>query len=371
MWPVECQLGGGGKVRGMRLKASHLFILGGLGLLILYFVIRSVMGAVAGPKAEAAPPAEAPPPQVQVAMVDESIQPYVVRLRGRTAAARAVVVRAETAGVVAATPTPEGAVVARGAILCRLAVDARQATLDQARASLRSRELRRRASATLAEQGYRSETQVLQDQAELDAAAAAVRQAEIALDQVNIRAPFAGVFDSRDAEVGTYLSPGQPCGSLIELDPLLIVGNVPETEAGRIRIGETATATLVSGETLSGTVRYVARDADADTRTYRLEVTARNPRLAVRSGLSADVRVSTASGPAHLVPPSALVLDSEGRQGVRHVVQGDVVAFTPVQVMSEGPEGLWVRGLRGQVRLITVGQSYVDQGQKVRVALAQ
>ncbi|MDX5331760.1 MAG: efflux RND transporter periplasmic adaptor subunit, partial [Caulobacteraceae bacterium] len=192
----------------------------------------------------------------------------------------------------------------------------------------------------------------------------------IALEQVNIRAPFAGVFDNRDAEVGTYLSPGQPCGSMIELDPLLIVGNVPETEAGRIRTGEAATATLVSGQTLSGQVRYVAREADANTRTYRLEIAARNPQMAVRSGLSADVRVTTASGPAHLVPPSALVLDAEGRQGVRHVGQGDVVAFTPVQVMSEGPDGVWVRGLNGRVRVITVGQSYVDQGQKVRVAVA-
>lgn len=353
----------------MRLKASHLFILGGLGLLVLYFVARSVLSAMAPAPAEAAAPAETAP-QVQVSIIDESIQPYVVRLRGRTEAARSVIVRAETAGVVAATPTAEGAFVQRGAVLCRLAVDARQATLDQARAALRSRELQRKASEALAEKGYRSETQVLQDQAQLDAAAAAVRQAEIALEQVNIRAPFAGVFDNRDAEVGTYLSPGQPCGSMIELDPLLIVGNVPETEAGRIRTGEAATATLVSGQTLSGQVRYVAREADANTRTYRLEIAARNPQMAVRSGLSADVRVTTASGPAHLVPPSALVLDAEGRQGVRYVGQGDVVAFTPVQVMSEGPDGVWVRGLNGRVRVITVGQSYVDQGQKVRVAVA-
>lgn len=355
----------------MRLKASHLFILGGLGVLVLYFVIRAVMGAISGPPAEAAVTEPEAAPQVQVAVIEESIEPYLVRLRGRTEAARAVVVRAETAGVVAATPATEGSVVRKGAVLCRLAVDARQATLDQARAAMRSRELQTKASAALAEKGYRSETQVLQDQAQLDAAAAAVRQAEIALEQVNIRAPFSGVFDNRDAEIGTYLSPGQPCGTLIELDPLLIVGNVPETEAGRIRIGEPATATLVSGETLSGQVRYVARDADADTRTYRLEVTARNPQLAVRSGLSADVRVTTASGPAHLVPPSALVLDSSGRQGIRYVTQGDVVAFAPVQVMSESPEGVWVRGLRGPVRVITVGQSYVDQGQKVRVAVAQ
>ena len=354
----------------MRLKASHIFILAVFGVLVVYFVGMSLFGGDSAP-AETAKAEADQPPQVQVTVTPEVTRPYVVTLRGRTEAARRVVVRAETSGVVASTPAREGAFVQKGAVLCRLSVDARQAALDQARAALRSRELQRRASASLAEKGYRSETQVLQDQANLDAAAAAVRQAEIALEQVNIRAPFAGVFDNRDAEVGTYLSPGQACGTLIELNPILIVGNVPETQAGRIRSGEPATATLVSGETLSGQVRFVGREADPQTRTYRLEVVASNPQQAVRSGLSADVRITTASGPAHLVPPSAMVLDAEGRQGVRHVGPGDVVVFTPVQVTEESAEGVWVRGLTGEARVITVGQSYVDQGQKVRVALAR
>ena len=354
----------------MRLKSSHIFIIVVVGLLVLYFGVRTIFGGEAEP-AKAATSETTNTPTVQIKVVPETVRPYAVQLRGRTEAARAVVVRAETAGVVAQTPAREGGVVRKGEVLCRLSVDARQATLDQARAALRSRELQRKASASLAEKGYRSETQVLQDQANLDAAAAAVRQAEIALEQVNIRAPFAGVFDRREAEIGAYLSPGQPCGTMIELDPLLIVGDVPETQAERIRVGERAVATLVSGQTLQGQVRYVARDADPQTRTYRLEVTARNPNYAVRSGLSADVRITTASGPAHLVPPSALVLDAEGRQGVRYVTSGNVVRFAPVQVMEESAEGAWVRGLSGDVRLITAGQAYVDQGQTVRVAEAR
>ena len=39
-----------------------------------------------------------------------------------------------------------------------------------------------------------------------------------------------------------------------------------------------------------------------------------------------------------------------------------------VTVIDEAPGGVWVSGLRGPVRLITVGQSYVSEGQKVRVA---
>jgi multidrug efflux system membrane fusion protein len=154
---------------------------------------------------------------------------------------------------------------------------------------------------------------------------------------MNIRAPFSGVFDKRDAEIGAYLSPGQSCGAMIELNPLLIVGDLPESEAGKLRIGAPATAVLLSGQSLNGRVRYVSRDADPQTRTYRVEVAVANPSMSIRSGLSATVKISAGSGPAHQVPVSSLVLDAAGRQGVRYVLPTHQVAFAPVTVIEESP----------------------------------
>lgn len=352
-----------------RLKPQYVFILVVLGLVALYFVVRPLFGDGDGGAAEAKPVEEIP--TVQAALAPETMRQVDVVLRGRTEAARAVVVRSETAGVVAETPAREGTFVRKGQVLCRLAVDSRQATLDQARALLRSRQLQRQAAAQLAENGYRSQTQVLEAQAALDAAQAQVHQAEIALAQVNIRAPFDGVFDRRDAEVGTYLSPGQACGTVIELNPLLVVGDVPETDAARLKIGAPATAKLVSGQILNGRVRYVAQDADPATRTYHIEIAVQNPGNSVRSGLSAELRIGAGMGAAHLVPVSALVLDAAGRQGVRYVQPDNRVAFAPVSVLEQTDQGMWVSGLSGQVRVITVGQSFVDDGQKVQVAQAR
>ena len=157
---------------------------------------------------------------------------------------------------------------------------------------------------------------------------------------------------------------------MIELNPLLIVGDLPETEAAKIRVGASANAQLVSGETLSGRVRYAAREADPQTRTYRVEITAPNPQL-TRSGLSATIHIASGVGPAHLVPLSSLVLDASGVQGVRYVLADDKVAFAKVNVIQETPQGIWVTGLKGPTRVITVGQSYVAEGQKVRVAAAR
>ncbi|MDO9474343.1 MAG: efflux RND transporter periplasmic adaptor subunit [Caulobacter sp.] len=355
----------------MKIKQSHLFAGAIAGAVILFFIIGGIVTSIGASDKKAAAAAAGPEkiadPLVQVSAVPQAQRPYVVLVRGRTEANRTVIVRAETAGPVAATPAREGSFVSRGAVLCRISTDARQASLDQARALLRTRQLEKEASDRLAAQGYRSQTQVLQAQANLDGATAQVRQAEVLLDQVNIRAPFSGVFDRREAEIGTYLAPGGACGTMIQLDPMVIVTDVAERDVGRIRVGSTATATLVSGEILSGRVRLVARDADPATRTYRIEIEAPNPGGRARSGLSAEVRINTGSGPAHLVPTTALVLDSAGRQGVRYVIAGDRVAFAPITVLDETPEGVWITGLSGDARVITAGQSYVSEGQKVRI----
>ena len=355
----------------MRLKPQYLFVVVTVGLVALYFIVRSLFSAAAPHPAQAKAAAPAGPPSVQARLVPQVMRPYDVVVRGRTQATRTVVIRSETAGTVAAAPVLQGSFVKQGQVLCRLAVDARQASVDQARAALNSAELAHQQNAELSKQGFRSPTQVLQAQANLDAANAAVRQSEIALAQVNIKAPFAGVFDHRDAEAGAYLAPGQPCGTMIEINPLLIVGDVPETQAASVKVGALATARLVSGQTLTGHIRYISHDADPQTRTYHLEVTVPNPRLDVRSGLSAELHIGAGSGPAHLVPVSTLVLDSAGRQGVRYVVGDGRVAFAPVTIVEETHDGVWVTGLTGDIQLITVGQSYVADGQKVRVALAR
>jgi multidrug efflux system membrane fusion protein len=351
----------------MRFKPQYVVAGAIPAVVILYFVVRGLLGGHgAQPQAHAATAPDTP--VVQVSLIAPQLRPYAVLARGRTQAARIVSVRSETSGVVAATPVREGSFVRAGQVLCKLNVDAREAALEQAQANLRSKQLTQKASAELAARGFRSPTQALADQANLDQAAAAVRQAEVDLRRTDIRAPFAGVFNQRSVEVGAYLSPGGECGVVMELDPLKIVGDVPETEVAKLRVGAPAHAVLASGERLDGVVYYVAKDADPQTRTYPVVMVAHNPGSAVRGGLSAEISIDTGEGLAHLAPSSALVLDTAGRQGVRYVGPGGMVGFAPVRIIDETSQGVWVTGLTGAVRVITVGQSYVSEGQRVRVA---
>src|SRR4051794_10425845 len=164
----------------MRLKPQYLFVVVAVGVVALYFVLRSLFGAVAPTPAHAkAAAAPSGPPSVQAKLTPELIRTYDVVVRGRTQATRSVILRSETAGTVAAAPVLQGSFVKQGQVLCRLAVDARQASLDQARAQQKSMQLAMQQNEELSKKGFRSPTQMLQAQASLDAANAAVRQGEI------------------------------------------------------------------------------------------------------------------------------------------------------------------------------------------------
>jgi membrane fusion protein, multidrug efflux system len=350
----------------MRIRPQYVVAAAIVGLFSLYFVVSSLMSG-GSHKAQAATQ-KIDTPLVQASVIQPVVRPYAVVMRGRTEAFRVVSVRSETSGVIAATPVREGSFVSLGQVLCKLKVDARQAALDQAQANLRAKQLTEQASADLAKRGFRSKTQMLTDQAGMDEASATVRQAEVAMGQTDIRAPFPGVFNERDIEVGGFLAPGGACGVVMQLDPLKITGVVPETEVAKLKVGAPAQAVLANGQRLSGILYYVAKDADPQTRTYMVTLTVPNPGSKVQSGLSADVRIQAGEGPAHLAPSSSLVLNAAGDQGVRYVDGSGIVQFAPVKVIDESPAGVWVTGLNGPVRVITVGQAYVSEGQRVRLA---
>jgi multidrug efflux system membrane fusion protein len=49
---------------------------------------------------------------------------------------------------------------------------------------------------------------------------------------------------------------------------------------------------------------------------------------------------------------------------VRVVINGRV-KFLPIMILSDGPDGAWVSGLPDRVNVITVGQQFVSDGQRV------
>ncbi|WP_339831597.1 efflux RND transporter periplasmic adaptor subunit [uncultured Parvibaculum sp.] len=309
--------------------------------------------------------ANATVPQVRVVTSTAATRQGMVTIRGRTAAKRAVEVRAETQGTVSELPVEKGAPVKAGDVLCGINLDARDAQLAEAKALARQRQLEYDASRQLAAKGYRAPTAAAASRAAHDAAQARLKQMEIAVSQTRLVAPFDGIFDDRRVEIGDYLRIGDVCGLVVELDPLLVVGQVAEDRVSVLRIGLPGRARLITGETVEGTVSFVAKTADPATRTFRVELEVPNPDYRMRAGITAEIMVPGDEIQAHRIPSSVIALDDQGVVGVRTVDEESRVRFNAVQLVDDTPDGLWVAGLPPTIKLITVGQDYVIEGQKV------
>jgi len=195
-------------------------------------------------------------PSVQVSRVSAQIHDNILELYGQSAASREVDVKAETAGLIVATPIAEGRIIGNGTTLCRQDVGARQAILDQALANKRSIEADLNAARILAEKGYQSATRVTAFEAQMDGAKATIKQAQIELDNVIMRAPFGGIWERQIAQVGDYLAPGQACGLLVDLSPLHIVVQLTEEQVSAISKGDLGDAVLATGQTVSAKVAF-------------------------------------------------------------------------------------------------------------------
>jgi multidrug efflux system membrane fusion protein len=327
-----------------------------------------------------------------------------ILLRGQTEAARDVTVRAETGGTVISEPLRKGATIAAGTALCRLDPGTRGATLaesearlDEARARIpeaaarvteaearmREAEINQTAASRLSEGGFASATRVAGADATLSSAQAAlstaksglesaqagIRGAEASVDRarddmkkLEIRAPFAGLLESDTAELGSFLQPGDPCATVIQLDPIKLVGFVPETQLGLVHVGAEAGARLASGAQAQGRVTFLARSADEMTRTFRVEVEVPNTDLALSDGQTAEILIAGGGTRAHLLPASALTLDDRGVLGVRIIDAERTAQFAPVTVLRDTVDGVWLTGLPETVDVILVGQEYVIDG---------
>ncbi|MCT4608048.1 MAG: efflux RND transporter periplasmic adaptor subunit [Pelagimonas sp.] len=208
-------------------------------------------------------------------------------------------------------------------------------------------------------------------QSGIQAAEAGVASAEKEIERVSIHAPFGGLLETDTAELGALMQPGAACGTVIQLQPIKIVGFAPETEVTRIKLGAMSGARLVDGREVAGEVTFVSRRADPVTRTFRVELEVDNADLSIRDGQTAEIAISSEGAPAHLLPQSALTLNDDGQLGVRTVDGNSQALFMPVKLLRDTREGVWLTGLPETVDVILLGQEYVTDGVPVTASFEE
>ena len=329
----------------------------------------SSVGSAAGEEAEARPveqaQAETPLRSVGVVKAPQIDHARAIRITGITDADKRAVLGTRAAGIVEELPISLGTRVSQGDLIVQLEAEGKEAAVETARQLLAQREAEATAARRLAEQGSIPKLQLDNVLSALAAARSQLESAQAELDRNSVYAPFDGIIDKVDVELGSAVQPGTQVATLLNLDPVLARGEISERDLRYVKAGDPATVRLVNGEEVEGTIRHISRDASSATRTFRVEVAIPNPDRAIPAGMTAEITLRAEPVMATLLPRSVVTLSGEGDLGIRAVNGQDEVVFFPIDIVDDTPNGLVLGGIPNDVRIIVAGQELISEGDTV------
>src|SRR5690606_25685967 len=277
----------------------------------------SSVGSAADEEAAAPTPAEtqeeqAPPRTVAVVQPPRVDHSRAIRLSGTTDADKRAVLATRAAGIVAELPVRQGSRVEKGDLIAKLEAEGKEATVETARQLLAQREAEAEAARRLAKAGSLPRLQLDNAISALASARSQLELAQAELDRNTVYAPFAGVVDKVDVELGSSVGQGAQVATVLSLDPVLARGEISERDLGYVEPGDGASVRLVNGTVVEGEIRYISRDATAATRTFRVEVAVPNEDGKVPSGMTAEITLRADPVEATVLPRPVVTLSAAG-----------------------------------------------------------
>ena len=323
---------------------------------------------------------------VEVAPVESRSVEYTVSAVGSVEAFERIEITARVPGAVERVHFSEGNVVSPGSLLVeieperyRIAVRSARATLEKAQAAeaeamtgLKRREMVNAQNPALVKEEDLDtwRTRVSTARAEVGEKRSSVGLAELNLREAFVRAPAAGVIQTRNIQTGQYVQPGATLATLVRREPLLLRFQVPEQDAARIRPGMPARFHVRDSERrYSAALTHVAASADSTSRMVAITARVDDPeRDQLRPGSFAQVTVPVGSTVESPVIPQVAVRPSE-RGFLAFVVEGDVARERELQLGLSTEDGrVEVKsGVKRGERLVVRGAEALRDGAKVRV----
>ncbi|RAZ73995.1 efflux RND transporter periplasmic adaptor subunit [Mesorhizobium atlanticum] len=289
-----------------------------------------------------------------------------IRISGLTEADKRAVLATRVAGVIEKLPVKQGDRVKTGDLVMMLAAEEKISNVENARQLLAQRKAELDAAERLAKTGNLPKLQLDTARSNLTQAQSQLDTAQAELDRNEVKAPFDGVIDRIPVELGSSVMQGGEVATILKLDPVIARGEISERDLRYVKIGDEADVRLVNDQKVTGTVRYISRDASAQTRTFRVEVAIPNGDGSIPAGMTAEITLSAEPTNAVMLPRSVVTLGDKGDLGIRAVGKDDKVAFFPIDLVDDTPHGLVLGGIPEDARIIVAGQELVKEGDVVK-----
>jgi RND family efflux transporter MFP subunit len=190
------------------------------------------------------------------------------------------------------------------------------------------------------------------------------------LDYAILKSDFAGVVTSVGAEIGQTVSPGEAIANIAEPGSRDAVVDIPDAYAGALALGNRFTVSLQLDPSIQspGSVREIAPEADAATRTRRVKIALDNPPDTFRLGSTITANLATTSKSLFRLPASAVL--EKGDKAYVWVVdpQASTVSTREIEISGAGRDPIDVlSGLEPAMRVVTAGVHSLVEGQPVKI----
>lgn len=335
------------------------------------------VGSASGERSDDADKAEVEPAEPEVALqtVAVVVPPHIqharsIRISGHTEPDKRTELAMREGGIVEKLPFEQGDPVKAGDLILELEAEEKNAMIETARRLVEQREAEFNATEALVERGTLPRLRADEARSAIAAARSQLEAAQAELARIKVEAPFDGILDRINVEIGSSVSQGAKIATLVNLDPLLGVGEISEHDLQHVDIGDEAEVRLVDGTVLHGKLRYISREATAQTRTFPMEVAIPNPDARFPAGMTAEITLRSDPVSAVLLPRSVVTLSADGDLGIRILNEEDKVVFVPIDLIDDTPRGLILGGIPENARIIVAGQDLVSEGDQVNAVEA-
>jgi multidrug efflux system membrane fusion protein len=208
----------------------------------------------------------------------------------------------------------------------------------------------------------------------VDQAKATVRQAQLALADGDLTAPFSGYILARNVELGNLVAPGAAAFTIADTSAVKVSFGVPEYGVRQVRLGQQFTIHLQDdAKDYNGRVTSIAASADDKNRVFAVEVTVPNAKSYLKPGMIAWLNLAgDQKAPAPSVPLSAIIANpvANGRYAVFVATQqsGKWAAHLREITLGETHESdVAVDGVKPGEKVVSVGVAELKDGDLIQV----
>lgn len=347
-------------------------------LLVIAWVAGFVIAAGCEKSEETAPKEVVRP--VKVMTVAGKGENRVVTFPGRTRANRRVDLSFKVAGPLVELPVEEGQQVKKGQLLARIMPRDFKINLDQAKAQAINAERQYGRYKELYVQRQVSKADFDQYKAARDVAAAQLEDANNALKDTYLRAPFQGIVAKRYVDNFQEVQAKQPIVFFQDNSKIEVLVDAPENMVVNLRedsenVEFLATFAAASNKRFSLALKEYSTEADPQTQTYQVVFVMDQPKdINILPGMTANVtgrHIQDNTTPSRIIIPAIAVLEDASEASFVWILNQETMTVHKKNVVAGEMTGsdriVLKEGLDGGEVIVTSGVTKLREGMKVSV----